>query len=431
MKNNIGTLAANSSSWLRLLLAYPIVDYVLRKLLPIPVVSSFWDEGVLLVLLLFTLSSYMKSSPKMPDIRHVFLAFFVYGLGLMFTDMANFAASVEGFRAIYQYVIAFFIGYYLTKTDAEFEKLVKFMAVVGFLVGFYGVLQVVFKVETNQAWVSEGEATTTRAFSIVTSPNVLGSYMAFIAPVTLGLLLHAKTKMQRYIWAFCSLSSVAALLGTGSRGALFAFVFVVLVGGYVWDRRIGKYLLIAAVLGSLFLAVVPKETPVVGKVKDRVASLFTEDYFKSSAKDGRIARWTNAYHQMRIEPLFGAGEGHWGGAVATRHFDGKAAIYTDSYLFKTLAETGIIGVGLLISLVALTIRYALRTVQKWRGTPHYFLGLGLFCGLLAVGLHNAVENIFEVPFMSTYFWLMGGMMCALSLRSVPASEGTSQPKPFE
>jgi putative inorganic carbon (HCO3(-)) transporter len=131
---------------------------------------------------------------------------------------------------------------------------------------------------------------------------------------------------------------------------------------------------------------------------------------EASAQAGRLKRWVDAYDKMRLEPLFGVGLGHHGGAVGSRHF---GTIYTDSYLFKSIAELGLIGVGMLIGLIVMILRYAARVVRSLVNKSEFFMVLGLFGGLVAVVLHNTVENIFEVPFMSLYFWLFGGFLVAL------------------
>lgn len=410
MKQKLFSLASDSTNWLYLLLFYPIIDFGLRKILPIPVISSFWDEGVLLVLLGFMFVAYLNRERVLPNIKHVLIAFIVFGIGLMISDMEHLDASIEGFRAIYEYMVAFFIGFYLIKNVNDLDKYMKALAFVGFIVALIGVLQVVLGVETSQGWVNEGETMKTRAFSIVTSPNVLGSYMAFISPIALGLVLKSKTTKERAIWVVVALTMIAALLATGSRGAWFAFAGVVLFGCYLWNRKTAFYLLIAGVIGLAALWVAPENTPLVGSVKNRLGTLFTMEYLEKSTSDGRIARYTNAYNQMRLEPLFGAGLGHHGGAVGARHF---GTIYTDSYFFKTLAETGLIGIGMLVTLAVMIIRYCLGLLRRWANTPNYFLALGVLCGMLAVSLHNLVENIFEVPFMLIYFWLIGGFVAGL------------------
>lgn len=404
------SLLTDSTNWLYLLLFYPIIDYVLRKIIPIPIVSSFWDDGVLVVLLGFALLAYFVNERPLPGIKHVLTAFFVLGLALMVSDMDNFKVSVEGFRAIYEYVLAFFVGFYLIKSTDDLNKYIKVLTFVGFIVGLYGVMQVALGIETTQGWVNEGETMKTRAYSIVTSPNVLGSYMAFIAPIAMGLVLQSKTTKDRMIWGAITLIVIAALLFTGSRGAWFAFAAVILFGCSLWNRKIAVYLLIAGMIGLAALWALPDSTPLVGSVKNRIDTLFSADYWEKSTSDGRIKRWTDAYHQMRLEPLFGAGLGHHGGAVGYRHF---GTIYTDSYFFKSIAELGLLGIGMLVTLAVMIIRYCLALVRRLTDTPNYFLALGVLCGMFAVSLHNLVENIFEVPFMLIYFWLIGGFVTGL------------------
>ncbi len=416
MRQSLQKLSTDSTNWLYLLLLFPIIDYILRKL-PIPVIPSLWDKLVLVVLLCFSFFAFLEGTRKMPQIKHVLSAFFVLGIGLIVSDMANIDASFEGFRAVYQYLLAFFIGFYLIQSPDQLERFIKLLALVGFVVALIGVMQVALGVQTPESWINEGESTRTRAFSIVTSPNVLGSFMAFISPIALGLLLKARANKERLLWAVVALTAIAALVFTMSRGAWFAFAFVVLVGCYIWNRRIGFYLLIAAIVvvgsSAIALSVVP-HIPVLSTIKDRLVTLFSEDYLIKSLSDGRLARWANSFHELRFEPLFGKGLGHYGGAVASRRF---GTIYSDSYLFKTIAEMGIIGTGLLLGLMFMVLNYARSLLKKWQNTPYFFLGVGVFCGMLALALHNMVENIFEVPFMNTYFWLVGGFLTGLLVQS--------------
>ncbi|MED1796164.1 O-antigen ligase family protein [Brevibacillus nitrificans] len=410
MRETVLKWGSQSTTWLYLLLAYPVIDYVLRKILPIPVVSSFWDEGLLLILLGFTFVAYFQGKRTMPKIKHLLIAFLVLGIALMVTDMANWDASVEGFRSVYQYIIAFLMGFYLLQSMEQLDKLMKGLALVGFLAGLVGVLQVVVGVQTPESWVQEGEAITTRAFSFVTSPNVLGSYMALIAPVAAGLFLKAPSRKEKLVWAVVTLTTLLALLLTGSRGAWFALAFSLFICCYIWNKRIAGYLVLAGIIGVVALFFVPESVPLVGTIKNRIFTLFTADYMSSSLEGGRLGRWGEAYDKMRVEPLFGVGLGHHGGAVASRHF---GTIYSDSYFFKSLAEFGLIGIIMLIGLVAQMLRYSIKVIRSLTESPYFFALLGLFGGLFAVALHNLVENIFEVPFMALYFWLFGGFFCAL------------------
>ena len=420
MRETVLKWGSQPAAWIYLLLAYPVIDYVLRNILPIPVISSLWDEGLLIVLLLFTVFACIKGARSIPPVKHLLAAFFVLGAALTVSDMANWDASVEGFRAVYQYVLAFFIGFYLFSTADQLERYLKALVLVGFLAGLVGVLQVVLGVETPGSWVQEGEAITTRAFSFVTSPNVLGSYMALIAPVAAGLTLKASSRKEKLVWAAVTATTLLALLLTASRGAWFALAFALFVCCYIWSKRLAGWLAVAGAAGVVGLFFVPDSVPLVGSVKNRIFGLFTSDYISSSLQAGRLERWGTAYDKMRIEPLFGVGLGHHGGAVGSRHF---GTIYSDSYFFKSLAEFGLIGIILLVALVVVMMVYSVRVIRQQKHTSSFFLLLGLFGGLLAVAMHNFVENIFEVPFMALYFWLFCGFFSALYAEQTLSKKG--------
>jgi len=420
MRKTVLQWGSQPSTWIYLLLAYPVIDYVLRNILPIPVISSLWDEGLLLVLLLFTLLAYIKKTRSMPPVRHLLAAFFVLGAGLTVSDMANWEASVEGFRAVYQYVLAFFIGFYLFSTTEQLERFLKVLTLIGFLAALVGIMQVALGVKTPGSWVQEGEAITTRAYSFVTSPNVLGSYMALIAPIAAGLALKVPGRKEKLIWAGVTAATLLALLLTASRGAWFALAFALFICCCFWSRRIAAGLAAAGAAGVAGLFFVPDSVPLIGSVKNRIFGLFTSDYIASSMQAGRLERWGTAYDKMRIEPLFGAGLGHHGGAVGSRHF---GTIYTDSYFFKSLAEFGLIGTILLVALAVVMMVYSVRVIRRQKNTSAFFLLLGLFGGLLAVAMHNFVENIFEVPFMALYFWLFCGFFSAMYDEQILTKKG--------
>jgi O-antigen ligase len=244
--------------------------------------------------------------------------------------------------------------------------------------------------------------------------------MALIAPIAAGLFLQAASRKEKLVWAVVAVTTLLALLLTASRGAWFALAFALFICCYIWSRKIAAILVGIGAVGVVGLFFVPDSVPLVGSVKNRIFGLFTPEYFASSMQAGRLQRWGEAYDKMRIEPLFGVGLGHHGGAVGSRHF---GTIYSDSYFFKSLAEFGLIGIILLIVLVFVMMRYSVRAIRQAKGSTAFFLLLGLFGGLLAVAMHNFVENIFEVPFMALYFWLFCGLFSALYVEQTLSKKG--------
>ncbi|WP_066633879.1 O-antigen ligase family protein [Desulfolucanica intricata] len=402
MNNRFGSLLRLpflTGTWLYLFLAFPLLDYLLRNWLPVPVISSLWDEGVLAVLVVITLFQMLGSERELPAVKVPMLAFVLLGVAHIVIDLPYFAAGLEGFRAVFQYMLAFFIGFYLVKNEQDALSYLRFIALLGTLAALVGIAQVALGVETPAGWTDASEQGLTRAFSFVVSPNVLGSYLALIAPLCFGLFLYEREKLWKWGWLVCTPVVLVALVFTGSRGAWLALFAAILIYLVAIDRR----LLIAGIIGAA------GAVAFVSPIRSRMLNLFSAEYLEKSSNDGRIARWLGAYEQMSYEPLFGKGIGHYGGAVADRYFGTN---YVDSYYFKTLAEMGLTGIVLFLWLMLSVSRLMYAVWQQWKGQPGYYLLGGLFTGLLAVLLHNGVENIFEVPFMNSYFWFLCGLVLA-------------------
>jgi putative inorganic carbon (hco3(-)) transporter len=395
MPLKLQTILFNRFNWLYLLLFYPIFDFLLRKL-PVSFIASVWDDGLLIITGIVALWRMLETNRKLPSMKHALLAFFMLGVGLIFMDMKHFQIDLEGFRADFQYMIGLFVGFTFLNERTEAKRIIKILVYIAVIIGLYGLAQVAMHVPTPAGWTDASETIRTRAFSIVQSPNILGSYMALMSPIALGIALAEKGK-KRLFWIGLSLVLMAALMFTYSRGAWFAFAASIGIISMLLDKRLFIALIVAVVLTGVF----------VPSITHRVTNLFTDQYIEKSTQDGRIGRWLGSYDVMRDNPFYGKGLGHYGGAVGQRSF---GTIYVDSYYFKTLAETGLVGISLFFWLLGAVVKnvYRIWRSQKDRKT-FYFYG-GMVAGIIAVVLHNAVENIFEMPFMNTYFWLIAGIM---------------------
>lgn len=385
---------------LYLLLAFPLIDFTLRKILPFG--AGLWDKTVLLFLVFFAVVKKIMSERPESGLKTAFVAYLILGLTFLVLHMPNFAISFEGFRASYQYMVAFFIGYYIFTYKQEWIQALRFLLVVGLLIAIYGLLQPFLGVQMPAGWVDAGESARFRAFSIVQSPNVLGSYMALLIPLGIGLFFFEQKRRWKVFWLISVLILTMCLLATLSRGAWLAFAAAIVFFSLLIDRRM---LIVVLVAGILVTTMVPQ-------VSERITYLFSPTYMEKSAEDGRIARWGGALDQVRNEPFFGRGLGHYGGAVAQRNL---GVTYVDNYYAKTLAETGLIGLTLFIWLLLALLWKAyqqIRTHAKHDPQLRWIMR-GLLTGLVAVLLHNGVENIFEVPFMNTYFWLLAGSLLAV------------------
>lgn len=398
-------------------MAFPLIDYILRNVIPIPVLSSLWDDFLLLGgLILVGLRLLFGTSKRNTDLTKTILVVMVAGVAYLILDLPTFSFSLEGYRAVFQYMLVFFIGFYLSESPEKTKTLLSVAVSTGVLIALYGIYQWIAKVPMPGDWVDSTETVRTRAFSIVGSPNALGSQMALTASIALGLLLGEQNRTRKLLWMLSFLILVVCLVFTGSRGAWLAFAGAIGIIGILYDRRILIAIVAAALIAVVF----------VPAIRHRIFYLFTPEYMSKSAQSGRISRWFEAYDQMRNSPLFGAGLGHFGGAVAKRHYN---TIYVDNYYMKTLAEMGLLGLSMFLWLIFRTLREGYNAMKALASPRLKFTAMGIFAGLLAVVLHNAVENIFEIPYLNSYFWLMTGLLLALPFKvSVEGGASTDDNK---
>ncbi len=381
--------------------SFPLLDYILRNVLSIPVLSSLWDEllllgGLTLVALRLLFGSSGKNTQLSKTIFYVMLA----GLAYLALNLTTLSYSIEGWRAVFQYMFVFFIGFYLSGRPENTKSLLSALVVIGTVIALYGIYQWLVKVPMPGEWVDAAESVKTRAFSIVGSPNALGSHMALTSAVALGLVLEEKTWLKRLLWLAAFTILTLCLVLTFSRGAWLAFAGALGIIGIIYDRRILFAGIAVALVAVLF----------VPAVSHRLIYLFSEEYMINSASSGRISRWFQAYDQMRNNPLFGAGLGHFGGAVAKRHYN---TIYVDNYYMKTLAEMGLLGLSLFLWLIGSTLRQGYNSMKQLISPRMKFMSMGMFTAILVIVLHNGVENVFEIPYLNSYFWLLTGLLLAL------------------
>jgi len=389
-----------------LVVAYVLIDWILRSYSPYPFLTGIWDELLFLAIaaILLIRTGFQKLSPQGTRFLIPFILYLCVFLFLFFLESAESAAALEGLRVYLQYVLWFFLEANLLFSKSQFKWLCDLFLLVVFVVALYGIYQYYVGVAIPASWTDSKVETsiTTRVFSIIGSPNVLGGLLVLSIPISLGSLLSTRNYWQKLIYAGVFLVMLACLLFTYSRGAWLALGFAVVLMGMWMDRRIIWALILVALL-----------TPVLmPTVADRLAYMTTPEYMASSERGGRIGRWTQTIAHWETAPAAGLGLGRFGGAVAARFYP-EDSFYADNFYLKTGAEAGWIGLGAFLLLVICGLRLARGSLDETNDPRAVTLGLGVLAGLAGILAHNGVENIFEVPMMATYFWFFLGLLVAL------------------
>lgn len=371
------------------LFAFPLTDYALR--LPhIHPIGVIWDKVVMIALATIALWRWISGyRPKRFLWQKYAIWYMLYGLTLVFAGMSHPIIALEGFRTdVYYMLYTFLLPFVVSPKDTL--KLLHVSASVAILIGVHGVYQYITKAPMDPSWADVGEHLRTRVYSVLTSPNELGAYMALMVPIILGLFLYERYKWRKWFYGIGALICFATQLFTFDRGSLLALVLAVFILAIVFKRRLLIFLVAFAVIAYF-----------IPSVHHRFTDLLSPVYLIKSAQGGRIERWLTAFDEMAQSPLFGAGLGRYGGQVAS---DFHLGIYSDGFYMKTLGESGILGLVLLLSIHISLLRDILQKVIRATEGRSKYIAMGGFTGLLAVVFHNSVENVFEfAPMAAMYF----------------------------
>lgn len=399
---------------LTLLGLYAGVDWLLRDFLAVPVLSSGWDE--LLLMASFAWVLYKRTGKDTPGISRTtnldvaVLLFLGVGLMLLFLTGSYLSIAVSGYRAACQYILWFFVVTRLIRNDGDVNRLYRVMVVLALVIALHGIYQYIVGVPIPEHWTDNAEADVrTRSFSIFGSPNIMADFMVMFAPMAAGLAYSVKDKKGKVFAWFAAICMCFACLFTMSRGGWVAMVLAIVIFALLVDRKLFFLMLLAGV-AAMFLPF----------VASRLGYIFTDEFAHSTANGGRVSRWAlGLEHLYRSNPYLGFGLGMFGGAVAMQNqiFYSIQYFYLDNYYLKTLVEMGYVGLGAFILMMVSMLLAGCRSLYKAHkaGDGSYPMAAGIFSGLCGVLVHCYFENIFEEPYMMATFWILAAMMIYLGI----------------
>lgn len=375
--------------------SYLFIDFAIRRIPALSILGSVWDELLLVfaLMVVFLRPLWLREGYafKFGTLDFLVALYIAIGVGLLGFVSPDFSVGLAGFRAVFQYVIWFFVFRQLI-TPKNRYALLGIMVATGLFLGVHGLYQIATGAQMLGNWVDATETITTRAFSIVGSPNILAALFVLLVPVGMTMVVGAKNWFFKAISFISTVMMLGGMLFTYSRQAYLAFAGAIGIVFLMYFPKIIKYMIV--VIGAL-LAAMPS-------VSERLFYLFTPDYFVKSAKGGRVVRYLYAIEQWLKEPFMGQGLGRFGGAVATQN--DLTPFYVDSYYLKTLGEMGAIGLSAMLTLFVSLLVKVKRLVDRQTNARDMVVLLGIFIGLMGIIFQNAVENVFEVPTTLVYFW---------------------------
>lgn len=392
---------------------YVAIDYVLRDMLSVPLLSSGWDEMLLLLALLLVLYERLGvKNPLAPACNPLDLPvclFLTVSFVLMNVVTPYYSIQLSGWRATVQYMLWFFLVTRLVRSDRDFMRIYLTLVALATLIALHGIYQYIAAVPIPSSWMTHTETSVrTRVYSIFGSPNIMGDFMVMFAPMAAGLAYCTKNRrLQALAWV-CAFAMCFGCLFTMSRASWMALAIAIVIFVLLVDRRLLVLLLAAACVGCT-----------LPFVRSRIGFLFTSDFAEANTAGGRAGRKLVAMTLLEQRGKWtGVGLGMFGGAVAMQNqvIDHQEYFYVDNYYLKLLIEMGYVGLGsflvTLLGFVVNSCRALYRTAQQKKAglSTLYPLCAGIFAGLCGVLVHCGFENIFEEPYMMAYFWTLAGLV---------------------
>jgi hypothetical protein len=67
-------------------------------------------------------------------------------------------------------------------------------------------------------------------------------------------------------------------------------------------------------------------------------------------------------------------------------------------------------------LILFLVIWSIRSIKRSEDYDSRLIAAGGFAGLCGVLLHNLMENVFEVPYVVVYFWVIASLVLYFGLR---------------
>ncbi|QGU94997.1 hypothetical protein GOM49_07755 [Clostridium bovifaecis] len=371
--------------------------------------TIFYGDIVLFTIILVYLISIFISS----DTRKRFMV----GLGDFFTSYWSIAmvllAVIMGISTAYAadkmlsisetirftlYIIIYFIIKYEVNSKKVIDNMLKLYISACVMVSAFGILQYFTKIGLDKKFIYYGKGLSVdfRITSTMDNPNSLGAFLALTVFPLIALTIYEEARIKKLLYAGSTLIILSNIILSMSRntwlGILIGLVLIVIM--YNWKG------IILLILGGGISLIIPQ---VRHRIKD----------FSSILEDPRIKMWKIAVKMIKDHPVLGVGNGNYTvlyGDYIKKYPQLKYGIYTEfpshnSYL-KIQSELGIPGISVFI-LMLLSILIRIKEMINVTNDKFYKgFYRGFFVSVIVFFIMNISDNLFFVPKVSMYFWIL-------------------------
>lgn len=300
-------------------------------------------------------------------------------------------------------ILFLLIGAWCIRGAADVDRVLTALVAVGLVLGLGAIASIAIGPSTLFPVVAEGPGQF-RAAGPFGEPNFFALSIAAIVPA--AMLMLGRGTGRTVLGVVTILAVVGGILATGSRGALLAAAFAIVLTSVTGDRRSRQVGLVLLLCGA---ALMPLFGAQLGGAESRTVS--------GRATENRIAIAMAGDH-----PLTGVGPGGYPGLYRDygRRIgsDPRSDRAAHSLPLQIAAEQGVVGVGCTLAAILLVVAALRRTA---RSRPQRTLALML--ATYAVGSLFLHGSQLRLPY------LLAGMAFALAVATPRTAPAERRPAP--
>jgi O-antigen ligase len=236
--------------------------------------------------------------------------------------------------------------------------------------------------------------------------NHYAGLMEMLIPVPL-VFAFSRFGHQRERWIAASAAAFmgSTILLSGSRGGMIAFaVEIAILMSFVFRER--KKQNIGILLAAFLLILVGVIAWTGGReVKARIATL-AADKHSDIPTDIRLRIDRDILRMARPHPIVG-----WGQGTFAEVYPRFRSFYSDSLVnaahndyLQVLAETGILGFGIMIWFLVTTLRHGLHKTHQWPSNLNGAVAVAAILGISGILVHSLVDFNMQIPANAALFY---------------------------
>jgi len=295
-------------------------------------------------------------------------------------------------------------AYILTKTCFTTRKRIDFVIAAFVVAAAITALVGLFQVYTgymHTAWVDRDlfAALSMRIYSTFANPNVYGTYLLLVIPLSAACILYAKNIWCKLLASGITVLLMIALGLTYSRGGYIALAGAVLFFLILVERRL-IVLFVAGVAAMPF--VLPTSV---------LARLFSIVNFTDSSTVYRISIWQASLRILGDFWMAGIGQGAeaYNSVYPFYAFSSVTALHSHNLFLQIFLETGIVGILVFLMILACFFRTQFSFMRHTTDFRRKILSAALTAAVVGFLLQGTFDHSFHNYRVMLVFYLFLGL----------------------